>query len=143
MMIGLLYCSHARMDMSADDLAVLVRAAHARNRAIHVTGVLLYRQRMFMQYLEGDEAVVHALLDRIGQDGRHRDVRVVFEDYVAERLFPDWAMALADPERLSRDERALCRSLGDAVPGEVEPLRLLLRGMVADFRRIAEGAVRR
>lgn len=91
-----------------------------------------------MQYLEGEEAVVRALLDRIRHDERHHDVRVAFEDFIEERLFPDWAMALVDSQRLGEEERTLCRNLIDAVPGNDVPLRLLLRDMVSDFQRIAE-----
>lgn len=137
-MIGLLYFSHAHNDMSSADLTALVRGAHARNQGIHVTGILMYHQRMFMQYLEGEEAVVRALLDRIRHDERHHDVRVAFEDFIEERLFPDWAMALVDSQRLGEEERTLCRNLIDAVPGNDVPLRLLLRDMVSDFQRIAE-----
>lgn len=137
-MIGLLYFSRAHRDMSSADLTALVRGAHLRNQDIQVTGILMYHLRMFMQYLEGDEAVVRVLLDRIRHDERHHDVRVAFEDFIEERLFPDWAMALVDSQRLGEEGRTLCRSLIDAVPGNDVPLRLLLRDMVGDFQRIAE-----
>src|SRR5690606_41164378 len=47
----------------------------------------------FVQWLEGDEAAVRALFERIRHDPRHRLRRVAYQGPIRDRLFPSWTMA--------------------------------------------------
>ena len=69
------------------------RLANARDG---ITGALICRADIYMQWLEGPEEKVRATLDRIREDDRHLEVTLHVEERVAERVFPNWAM-LHDP----------------------------------------------
>lgn len=101
---ALLYRSRATTNFGDRETARLaLRSAQANARAA-VTGVLLYadvasgRPEIFVQWLEGERAAVHAVYERIWADDRHDDVEVIAEGPTAElvgrdgRLFPDWGM---------------------------------------------------
>lgn len=81
-------------------LADIFDVARSNNRRARVTGALLVTDHYFVQTLEGDEAQVRALFERIGADGRHTDVTVVSEGVPDVRVFSRWAMA-----RVSADGR--------------------------------------
>lgn len=94
----LLYVSSATHPMDRPQLDALLTQARAFNGAHGITGFLLYRDGLFMQMLEGTRDAVRALFERIRQDGRHRDVRVVVEGGLDQRVFPDWSMGYRDME---------------------------------------------
>jgi len=63
-----------------------------------ITGALICRADLYLQYLEGPEEAVEATFTRIASDNRHLEVtRLVFAP-ITRRLFPKWAM-LDDPAR--------------------------------------------
>lgn len=61
-----------------------------------VTGALICRADIYLQWLEGPEDLVRATLARIKRDDRHLEVTLHVAETVAERLFGQWAM-LHDP----------------------------------------------
>lgn len=69
------------------------RRANARDG---ITGALICRADIYIQWLEGPEAAVRAALARIRADDRHLDVTLHVEDQVTERIFAKWSM-LHDP----------------------------------------------
>ena len=61
-----------------------------------ITGALLCRGDIYLQWLEGPEAQVRDALARIERDDRHLDVTLHVAESVPERMFGEWAM-LHDP----------------------------------------------
>ena len=57
-----------------------------------ITGALICRADIYLQWLEGPEDQVRKALARIARDDRHLDVQVHVAEPVAERVFGDWAM---------------------------------------------------
>ena len=57
-----------------------------------ITGALICRADLYLQWLEGPESAVRGAYARIARDHRHLGVRCLLEGPVEERLFPDWAM---------------------------------------------------
>ena len=92
----LCYASTQTEPMSAAQLIALLHSARDRNRAKGITGVLLHRQDSFMQVIEGKEAAVLELFDKIKQDPRHQRVEVLGENAVEEREFSDWQMGFVE-----------------------------------------------
>jgi Sensors of blue-light using FAD len=71
------------------------------NATVGVTGALVLLDDRWAQILEGDQAAITGLYDRITRDPRHDHVTF---DYLIEtegRLFPGWSMA-----RVTDDDRA-------------------------------------
>lgn len=107
---------------------------HARlaNERDGITGALICRADIYIQWLEGPEEKVRAALARIREDDRHLEVRLQVEGYVTERIFAGWSM-LHDPAVTwiwSQDEiakGALKRATADELIGFFMPLRDLSR----------------
>lgn len=73
---------------------LLARARH-RNAQEAVTGVLLYAQGSFIQYLEGPVPSVERVYQRILEDPLHHGITEVFREPIATREFFEWSMAFA------------------------------------------------
>ncbi|RWR15895.1 BLUF domain-containing protein [Microbacterium enclense] len=87
------YSSTAAEPFGEDELAQLLESSRVANVGTDLSGLLLYRGGRFLQVLEGPESSVRDAIDRIGRDSRHRDVRVLVSEPIAERRFADWTMA--------------------------------------------------
>jgi EAL domain-containing protein (putative c-di-GMP-specific phosphodiesterase class I) len=96
----LLYVSEATQAMDAAALEALLEKSRCFNGAAGVTGFLIYQDGWFMQLLEGREAVLDALMDRIRQDPRHHKVQEVARGKLSHRSFPDWSMGFRNMEQL-------------------------------------------
>jgi len=92
-MITLLYLSSAGTKFSDSELIDLLTKAREKNTRLGVTGMLLYHDGNFLQVLEGDEASVRPLFERINRDPRHQSVIKLIERPLAERQFGEWSMA--------------------------------------------------
>nr|MBV6630803.1 BLUF domain-containing protein [Oceanococcus sp. HetDA_MAG_MS8] len=92
-LIRLVYVSKPRADLSLVDVHDILDVAQKRNRDEAITGVLSFGPSYFLQALEGSEMRVMRLLGGITQDDRHSDLRVVYSEPVAKRMFPHWSMA--------------------------------------------------
>ena len=59
-----------------------------------ITGALICRDDLYLQMLEGPQAVVEATYLRIGRDDRHLEVRQLSHRRIGEtdRMFARWAM---------------------------------------------------
>ena len=89
----LTYISKLNAVLSADDVLEIGRVSSVNNRKIDVTGVLICAGDYFFQTLEGEQTIVDQLLEKIGRDTRHCDVRVLAAEYgCEERLFSNWDM---------------------------------------------------
>lgn len=76
-----------------DGILMEARRANVRDG---ITGALICRADIYLQWLEGPEPEVRKTLERIERDDRHLDVKVHVAEHVTERAFGEWAM-LHDP----------------------------------------------
>jgi hypothetical protein len=77
-------------------LAGILLDARRCNTRDGISGALVCRHDIFVQLLEGPEAVVRAAFQRIERDDRHVGVVQLVGESVEARMFGDWAM-LHDP----------------------------------------------
>jgi hypothetical protein len=84
-------------DRRKTELGTLFSAARSSNKKQDITGALLVHGDWFAQVLEGSEAPVRALYERIQQDGRHDKVAVLAAG-PADRVFGRWSMARVSAE---------------------------------------------
>ncbi|WP_224814646.1 BLUF domain-containing protein [Hasllibacter sp. MH4015] len=75
------------------NLLVDARRCNARDG---ITGALVCRRDIYLQYLEGSDRAVRNTLERIRRDDRHVELVVHHDAPSHTRLFSDWAM-LHDP----------------------------------------------
>ena len=76
-MLQIVYTSTANHQFSAVDIERLVAGARTRNKAIGVTGMLLFHDGTFLQALEGEQRAVNEVFASIQRDARHRDIAVL------------------------------------------------------------------
>lgn len=129
-LMALTYDSHAVQPLTADELAALVARAKAFNREVGVTGLLLYHDGNFFQYLEGPAQGLERVMERVRRSSLHRHLYVHVQGETDRRYFDDWDMGLADisgmqGDRLEGLRQALAARWG--ADGAQQPgLRLLL-----------------
>lgn len=81
---------------STDDAAInkiKLRAEHNNHRR-NITGALLYTERYFLQYLEGEAAIVDALYASICRDSRHTNARLLLRTSIQQRDFSRWSLGV-------------------------------------------------
>lgn len=86
------YASRATEPFDHARLVELLTESRANNSRDGITGMLVYTDPDFIQILEGPDAAVRALLERIGRDPRHTDVRVLLDEQATERKYSTWSM---------------------------------------------------
>jgi Sensors of blue-light using FAD len=86
------YASGAAPGFEPSALEGILRSARTRNRALDVSGMLLFESGSFLQVLEGDVGVVDALYEKIGNDRRHTNMALLLREPITERTFGDWSM---------------------------------------------------
>jgi NADH dehydrogenase FAD-containing subunit/class 3 adenylate cyclase/uncharacterized membrane protein YphA (DoxX/SURF4 family) len=89
----LTYVSKLNLPLNQKEIIEIGRKASLNNQKIDVTGILIGVGDYFFQILEGEEATLNVLIEKISRDQRHRDVTILSaETGCEERLFSDWNM---------------------------------------------------
>ena len=98
--MDLLRVVYASQPFGFDDamLAGILVDARRCNARDGITGALICRSDLYLQWLEGPPAAVEACFARIAEDPRHLDVRRLLHGPIQARLFDAWAMR-DDPAR--------------------------------------------
>ncbi len=92
-----LYRSVAKPEFNASlDLPALTRRAQEHNARHHLTGMLLFSRSVFVQYLEGPQDAVLALMSKILLDTRHSNCETLASHPVARRHYGAWSMESFD-----------------------------------------------
>ena len=129
----LTYTSRARLDLDDRDLDAIHQTARHLNALDGVTGLLLFDGSRFLQIVEGAEAAIDNLVERLRRDPRHSAFEVRDERFVERRSFADWSMELLRVSagyKAARDEVATI--LPADVAGPVRKLILRMSGEMAD-----------
>jgi Sensors of blue-light using FAD len=74
-------------------LGKLFSQARSSNKGQHIAGALLVSGDWFAPVLQGDEAAVRELYEKIGDDDRHDHVTLLETRAPTNRIFSRWAMA--------------------------------------------------
>ena len=90
----IVFVSTATEPLSPRRARKLVIAATRNNRALGVTGMLLYANERFLGTLEGPESAVQLIYERVQNDYRHKNVDMLRFESITERLFEDWRVSL-------------------------------------------------
>jgi hypothetical protein len=72
--IQLIYASAALAPFSEGDLQQLLSEVRAKNERLGISGLLLFHDGSFLQFLEGNSEVVHELYNTIQTDSRHGNI---------------------------------------------------------------------
>ena len=91
-LVHLIYTSFAVGRPSQSDLEKLLKQAREHNELKNITGMLLYRNNVYLQVLEGDRKDVRNVFSHIQHDRRNQRVTKLLEEPILNRDFPDWSM---------------------------------------------------
>ncbi|MGB0943752.1 MAG: BLUF domain-containing protein [Marinomonas sp.] len=101
-MISVAYISKAEKKFSTPELIKMLDSFRKNNEKDTISGVLLYNGAgTFIQVLEGSEASVDTLYEKIKQDTRHSKVTCLRRAKITNRSFSEWRMGF---RKLSNDE---------------------------------------
>ncbi|PZE62682.1 BLUF domain-containing protein [Curtobacterium sp. MCBD17_021] len=100
MLQSLVYMSSATQPFDDDALDEVLEYSRERNTQDGLTGLLVHRAGRFMQLLEGPHDAVVATYGRIVADPRHDEVRLLVEESIHTRRFPEWKMAFDRDEQV-------------------------------------------
>lgn len=107
--------------------------ARRANLRDEITGALICRADIYLQWLEGPEDMVRAAVARIKRDDRHLEVAVHIEEPATERVFGDWEM-LHDPAAtwIWTQEEVRDGAVERATPEELVGFFMKLRAIAAN-----------
>jgi hypothetical protein len=91
-MIRTAYVSCAAETMKQEALLSLLQQCLTNNEPRGLTGMLLYGNNTFLQVLEGEEAVLDPLIDKIRSDPRHTNINFLYRKPIEARQYADWSM---------------------------------------------------
>jgi len=116
-MIRLIYVSQARRDLTEADLSDILASSRKHNSRLNITGILISHLHGFMQCLEGERAGVEKVYAAILCDPRHSNIKTLSYDEIDRRLFPEWAMAHVNLDKMAAQAILARHTLnGDDVP---------------------------
>jgi hypothetical protein len=92
-LFAIVYVSTAARAVGLDELMRLLEGARRRNAQEGLTGVLLYADGRFMQYLEGPAAGLSRVYASIKHHPLHYGLIDLVRQPIQARAFADWAMA--------------------------------------------------
>jgi hypothetical protein len=127
----LAYFSSATSRFQYSNLTDIIKASATNNERLGVTGLLCYYDRSFVQFLEGEEDVLHDLYEKIKKDPRHTGACTMLNEPIEGRLFDKWNMALRNVDEFKGEEKDVILelfrvNLDRKVNGHVRLVELLL-----------------
>ncbi len=91
-LVAVAYVSSASHLLNEDELERLLLGARETNGAEQVTGVLLYNDGSFFQYIEGPPDGIDRVYKRIKNSSQHFGLMQLLQSSTTERNFKDWSM---------------------------------------------------
>ena len=123
----LTYTSRARLDLTDTDLERIRETARHLNALDGISGLLVFDGSRFLQIIEGSEAAIDDLAERLRRDSRHTAFEVRDERVVKRRSFSGWSMQLV---RVSSGYSAARSELAPLLPDETSAeVRAIVLGM--------------
>ena len=103
--------SATAIDNIESDVKDIIQKAIAHNDAQGITGLMVYNDGNFLQFIEGDDDAVNYLFKRISSDIRHKDILVIFDETIERRAFGNWSSALKEIKELPEQCKTRCSKL--------------------------------
>jgi hypothetical protein len=112
------------------------------NRALGITGALMYENNTFGQVIEGPEKVINALWHKIQKDDRHKNVHLILSKPISERSFSKWTMVFQGNEEMAKALPEVSATIEDIEFPLGHPLLIALRDSVQASVSIADSEFR-
>ena len=99
-MTFIFYSSKASENCLNSDISDILKTSRKNNSQREVTGILVHKNREFLQYLEGPKDIILSLYKKISQDSRHEAIKIIEKGDIEDRVFPNWEMGFASEVNL-------------------------------------------
>ncbi|NAS29749.1 hypothetical protein GTQ40_02090 [Flavobacteriaceae bacterium R38] len=137
----LCYISSERRELKEEDLVELLSGCRKYNIENNITGLMLYFEGHFVEFMEGDKEAVHARFKNISSDKRHKSVFKITESSIEKRKFSNWTMSFPslNKDRLRKIfgyrpfEKEIV--LDDFSPDDSHPGLVLVRSFMIQSKR--------
>lgn len=127
-LIELTYVSEPAQGMSFLGLMRLLYHSYLRNLRLEITGALIYENNQFGQVIEGPEDVIESLWEKIQQDNRHKNIRLIERKAIGSRSFQKWTMVFQGNKELFKGLPEVSGAIEEVDFPVDHPLLLALRG---------------
>lgn len=98
-LVSMTYVSRANQDMSAKEISEILQQAEENNTANAITGMLVFKDNIFLQTIEGSRARINRLLYSLIADKRHYDLQVFETRELEHREWSKWSMNHVPPTK--------------------------------------------
>ncbi len=95
-LIQLFYTSQATSEINISEIEDILCVARENNEKIGITGLLMFKDNLFYQCIEGLESDINAIFSKIAIDDRHHNVQVMGKIKIEKRSFNDWKMGFVN-----------------------------------------------
>lgn len=125
MLSHLIYISYRNENCTDEEIQNILKSCKKNNGHNDITGVLLYSDKQFVQYLEGEYNEIISLFEKIKKDKRHRNVIMLTSFPIKERAFPSWQMgakkvSLEDVEFVTNVSSEHEKAIRNVLSGKIE-----------------------
>lgn len=93
MVYYLCYISSQKSILREKDLIELLSESRKKYKENNITGLLLYFEGHFVEFLEGDKDTVQSIFKKTTSDKRHKSVFKITESITDQRKFTNWSMS--------------------------------------------------
>lgn len=131
----LIYQSTSRNDVKAEDFQSIAEQSQLANRRSGISGILMVQDRTILQILEGEQAAVRNLYDKISADPRHQDCHVILKRETEAREFGMQPMAFRPVKSFNVARFRMTVSALKA--RQRSRIREEARAMIAEYAQIA------
>ena len=98
-------------DIPKPNLVDICQTSAKNNKDKDITGVLLFHNNHFLQVLEGDEETLNTAIKKISLDIRHKNIDIIFNEFIEKRSYPNWQMQLFDISDISKLSSATLKKI--------------------------------
>jgi hypothetical protein len=81
-------------------LVSIAKKSYENNRKNGITGILIVSEGKCVQVIEGEESALDATFERIENDRRHKDIRLLMKTDILKREFPQWELSVSMLDRI-------------------------------------------
>jgi Txe/YoeB family toxin of Txe-Axe toxin-antitoxin module len=99
-MYSLIYISSAVEKFKKQDLQDLLDVSRKNNLEHEITGLLIIKDYIIVQYIEGEKDKILQLIENIKKDVRHFNLTIIKEEPIEKRLFEQWSMGIKNFDEL-------------------------------------------
>lgn len=132
MLAHLAYVSVRKKNCTDEEIEKILSACKINNAPLDITGVLLYSDSKFIQYVEGESTALMALYDKIKKDVRHEKAVMISYNPIAKRIFPSWQMG---SRKLASDDISF---VTDITSGDRDVFQKIMNGVETEGAKVQD-----